>query len=309
MSIPDFQSLMLPLLQYFADGQDHTGQETYSALAEILQLTEAERHQLLPSGRQVLFANRISWAKHHLKQAGLLVRSQRSVYHITERGQDVLRNNPTTINLRYLAQQFSEYKAYRALGRAFRTTKKAEAQTLESLSPNEMTPQEHIEYGYQQIRAELAADLLARITACPPDFFERLVIELLLAMGYGGSRQDAGKAVGKGGDGGIDGIIKEDRLGLDVIYIQAKRWEAIVGRPEVQKFAGALQGQRARKGIFITTSSFTKEADAFAASIDSKIVLLDGEELAALMIDHEIGVTNMASYAMNRVDTDYFTED
>jgi restriction system protein len=193
--------------------------------------------------------------------------------------------------------------------RAFRTPKKANAPLPDSMSSNEMTPQEHIEFGYQQIRVDLAADLLARMKTCPPHFFERLVIDLLLAMGYGGSLQDAGKAVGKSGDGGIDGIIKEDRLGLDAIYIQAKRWENVVGRPEVQKFAGALQGQRARKGIFITTSSFTKEAEAFAASIDSKIVLLGGEELAALMIDHDIGVTEIASYAMKRVDTDYFTEE
>ncbi len=172
-----------------------------------------------------------------------------------------------------------------------------------------MTPQEQIEFGYQQVRIELAADLLTRIKACPPDFFERLVIDLLLTMGYGGSLQDAGKAVGTSGDGGIDGIIKEDRLGLDAIYIQAKRWESVVGRPEVQKFAGALQGQRARKGIFITTSSFTKEAEAYVVSIDSKIVLLGGEELAALMIDHNVGVNQIASYEIKRIDTNYFTEE
>ncbi len=155
----------------------------------------------------------------------------------------------------------------------------------------------------------MAADLLRRVKECPPDFFERLVVELLLAMGYGGSRQDAGQAVGKSGDGGIDGIIKEDKLGLDTIYIQAKRWDGTVSRPEIQKFAGALQGQRARKGIFLTTSAFSKEARDFAASIDSKIILLDGETLANLMIDHGIGVTDVATYAVKRVDSDYFSQE
>ena len=174
---------------------------------------------------------------------------------------------------------------------------------------NDLTPQEHLELGSQQLRTELSADVLTRVKACSPDFFEQLVIELLLAMGYGGSRKEAGQAVGKSGDGGIDGIIKEDRLGLDVIYIQAKRWDGVVGRPEVQKFAGALQGQRARKGIFITTSSFTKEAVAFAAAIDSKIILIDGEELVGLMIDHNIGVTPVVVFEIKRIDTDYFTSE
>jgi restriction system protein len=175
--------------------------------------------------------------------------------------------------------------------------------------PQVLTPEDHIALGYQQIREALAADLLRSIKECAPDFFEQLVVDLLLAMGYGGSRQDAGQAVGRGGDGGIDGIIKEDRLGLDAIYIQAKRWEGVVGRPEIQKFAGALQGQRARKGIFLTTSSYTKEAREFAASIDSKIILIDGEALANLMIDYGVGVTDVASYLVKRVDSDYFGQE
>jgi restriction system protein len=201
--------------------------------------------------------------------------------------------------MRFL-EQFPEY-------RSFRTQTKADVPSAESLPSNTLTPQEYMESGYQQLRVNLAAELLTRVKECSPDFFERLVVELLLAMGYGGSRQEAGQAVGHSGDGGIDGIIKEDRLGLDVIYIQAKRWEGTVGRPEVQKFAGALQGQRARKGIFLTTSSFTKDAIAFAAAIDSRIVLIGGEELVVLMIDHNIGVTPVASYEIKRVDADYFT--
>ena len=299
MPIPDFQSLMLPLLQHFADGEEHANQETMDALAKGLQLTEAERGQLLPSGKQTIFTNRVAWAKSHFKQAGLLDAPRRGVYRLTERGREVLRSHAGPITLRFL-DQFPEH-------RAFRSQTKADVQVEDSQPSNNLTPQEYIESGYQQMRTTLATDLLTRVKECSPDFFERLVIELLLAMGYGGSRQEAGQAVGKSGDGGIDGIIKEDRLGLDVIYIQAKRWEGIVGRPEVQKFAGALQGQRARKGIFLTSSAFTKEAVAFAAAIESKIVLIGGEELVALMIDHNIGVTPVASYEIKRIDTDFFT--
>ena len=230
---------------------------------------------------------------------GLLDAPRRGVYRLTERGREVLHSHAGPITLRFL-DQFPEH-------RAFRSQTKADVQVEDSQPSNTLTPQEYIESGYQQMRTTLATDLLTRVKECSPDFFERLVIELLLAMGYGGSRQEAGQAVGKSGDGGIDGIIKEDRLGLDVIYIQAKRWEGIVGRPEVQKFAGALQGQRARKGIFLTSSAFTKEAVAFAAAIESKIVLIGGEELVALMIDHNIGVTPVASYEIKRIDTDYFT--
>ena len=299
MPIPDFQSLMLPLLHHFADGEEHANQETLEALAGVMQLTAAERLQLLPSGKQAVFTNRVAWAKSHLKQAGLIDSPRRGVYRITARGHEVLCHPPDAVNMRFL-EQFPEY-------RSFRTQTKAEAQAAESLPSNNLTPQEYMESGYQQLRVNLAAELLTRVKECAPDFFERLVVELLLAMGYGGSRQEAGQAVGQSGDGGIDGIIKEDRLGLDVIYIQAKRWEGTVGRPEVQKFAGALQGQRARKGIFLTTSSFTKDAVAFAAAIDSKVVLIGGEELVALMIDHNIGVTPVASYEIKRVDADYFT--
>lgn len=299
MPIPDFQSLMLPLLKHMADGQEHANQETVEALAAVFQLTETERMQLLPSGKQTVFVNRVAWAKSHFKQAGLLDSPRRGVYRITSRGQEILKQQPPAITLRCL-DQFPEHGA-------FRTRPKADTQVEDSVSSNAMTPQEHLEFGSQQIRVELTADLLARVKACPPDFFEHLVVELLLAMGYGGSRQDAGKAIGRSGDGGIDGIINEDRLGLDVIYIQAKRWEGPVGRPEVQKFAGALQGQRARKGIFITSSSFTKEAAVFAAAIESKIILIGGEELATLMIDYNIGVAPVASYDIKRVDTDYFT--
>jgi restriction system protein len=235
MPIPDFQTLMRPLLVHLSDGADHSNQETASVLADQFHLSEEERAQLLPSGKQSLFTNRVAWAKSHLKQARLVESPRWGVYRITPRGEVILRDTDGPINMKVLSQ-FPEYQEFRA--------KKAVAGSevvKEPPSADEMTPEEHIDYGYKQIRQKLSIEILDRIKRCPPDFFERLVVDLIVAMGYGGSRADAGRAVGKGGDGGIDGIVKEDRLGLDVIYIQAKRWEGTVGRPEIQKFAGALQ--------------------------------------------------------------------
>ena len=301
MPIPDFQTLMLPLLRHLSDGAERTNQETIDTLADEFRLTGAELTQLLPSGQQTVFRNRVAWAKAHFKRAGLIESPRRGVYQITDRGREVLAEGPKRIDLKFL-DRFPGH-------REFRSSPKPENVLEIPLQDNDLTPEEHIALGYQQIREELTADLLRRVKECAPEFFEQLVIDLLLAMGYGGSRQDAGKAVGRSGDGGIDGIIKEDRLGLDAIYIQAKRWEGIVGRPEIQKFAGALQGQRARKGIFITTSSFTKEAREFVSAIDSKIILIGGETLAGLMIDYGIGVTEVASYIVKRTDSDYFGQE
>jgi restriction system protein len=303
MPIPDFQTLMRPLLEHLSDGADHSNQETASVLADQFHLSEDERTQLLPSGKQSLFTNRVAWAKSHLKQAGLVESPRWGVYCITTRGTALLCEVDGPITMKVLSQ-FPEYQEFRA--------KKAVAEldsAKEPTSADEMTPEEHIEYGYRQIRQKLSIEILDRIKKCPPDFFERLVVDLIVAMGYGGSRADAGRAVGRGGDGGIDGIVKEDRLGLDVIYIQAKRWEGTMGRPEIQKFAGALQGQRARKGIFITTSSFTKEAHEFASFIDTKVILIDGPELAELLIDHGVGVTKGDVYEIKRIDLDYFSVD
>lgn len=301
MAIPDFQTLMAPLLRHFADGREHNNHETVDSMARELGLSEEEKTQPLPSGRQAVFANRVAWAKAHFKRAGLLEATGWGVYKITERGKEVQKQKLKRIDLKFL-DQFPGH-------REFHTPRKGAPLVRPPANDGEMTPQEQIEFGYQQIRAELGVALLQRIKQCPPEFFEKLVVDLLLAMGYGGSRQDAGRAVGKAGDGGIDGIIKEDRLGLDVIYIQAKRWEGVVGRPELHKFAGALQGQRARKGIFITTSSFTKEAREYAGAIDSKLVLIDGDELSVLMIDYGIGVADVASYAVKRLDSDYFEQE
>ena len=269
-------------------------------MADEFRLSEEERNQLLPSGKQTVFSNRIAWAKSHLKQAGLIESPRWGVYLISARGLAFLREASGPINIKILSQ-FSEYQK-------FRSGKAAEAAVIEEPpSRDEMTPEEHIEYGYKQIRQKLYIEILERIKKCSPDFFERVVVDLIVAMGYGGSRSDAGRAIGRAGDGGIDGIVKEDRLGLGVIYIQAKRWEGTVGRPEIQKFAGALQGQKAKKGIFVTTSSFTKEAQDFTSLIDTKVILIDGVELAELLVDREVGVTKGDVYEIKRIDSDYFS--
>jgi len=306
MPIPDFQTIMLPLLVHLRDGREHANADTLDALGRHFSLTEAERAQLLPSGRQGIFINRVAWAKSHLKAAGLIESPGRGFYQIASRGLDVLNTNPNRVDLRLL-KQFPEYIEFRKAKREAGSPQPSA--TLDTVGEaDELTPEEQLEYGNQRVREQLASDLLEKLKAGSPSFFERVVVELLVAMGYGGSRQDAGQTVGRAADGGIDGVIKEDRLGLDLLYIQAKRWNGVVGRPEIQKFAGALQGQRAKKGVFITTSDFTKEAVDYAAMIDSRIVLISGSRLTNLMIDHGIGVTTVASYEVKRIDSDYFEE-
>lgn len=302
MAIPDFQTIMLPLIRHMQDGREHTTGETLDALAEHFKLKDEERRELLPSGIQAVFTNRVAWAKSHLKKAGVLASPRRGVYQITARGREVLAGSPTAINLRFL-YRFPEYQAFRAIHRQ-RAEESEDAETNQG-----GTPEEALESAHAKTQENLAADLLQRLMACSPQFFERLVVEVIVKMGYGGSRHDAGKAIGKSGDGGIDGIIKEDKLGLDAIYIQAKRWANTVGRPEIQKFVGALTGQRAKKGLFITTSDFTADAKTYALQIDTKIVLIDGEMLAQLMIDYNVGVSTIATYELKKIDTDYFTEE
>ncbi|MCS7057143.1 MAG: restriction endonuclease [Thermoflexales bacterium] len=293
---------MLPLLRLAGDGQEHSLRETIGSLAESYGLTDEERSQLLPSGGQTVFANRVSWACSYLKRAGLLMATRRGYYRITERGRQVLHENPSKVDVAFLLR-FPEFVEFRSRSRP------RPDETREADNDATQTPEEVIEAAYQALRQDLANELLQTIKERSPAFFERLVVDLLVRMGYGGTRQDAGEAIGRSGDGGIDGIIKEDRLGLDVIYVQAKRWENVVGRPEIQKFVGALQGQRARKGIFITTSTFSQEALDYAARVEIKIVLVDGQTLAQLMIDHNVGVTPLAVYELKRVDSDYFLEE
>ncbi len=304
MAIPDFQSIMRPLLEHLADGEVHRNRDTNEYLAQHFLLSEDELAEMLPSGFARLFDNRIGWAKTHLKGAGLIESPSRAKYRITQRGLDSLANAAGPINVAYL-RQFDEYKDFQSGSKAEKTISSLATDTSDT---DELTPSEHLEFGYQKIRQELEEELISKIKSASPAFFERLVVELLVSMGYGGSLKDAGQTLGKSGDGGIDGVIKEDRLGLDVIYLQAKRWEGTVGRPEIQKFAGALQGQRAKKGIFLTTSNFSVEAIQYASFIDTRIVLIDGEELAGLMIDTGVGVTKVATYEVKRLDSDYFEE-
>jgi restriction system protein len=301
MAIPDYQSCMLPLLKFYADGQEHTFREAVEALAREFKLTDQERREMLPSGQQEVFDNRVGWARTYMKKAGLIESPKRGVHRITQRGLDVLKTNPDRIDVSFL-DQFQEFKEFRAL----RHTKPDEEPELDL---NNKTPEESLEGACQKLRSDLAADLLQRLKTCSPTFFERLVVEVIVKMGYGGTRKDAGKAIGKSGDGGIDGIIKEDKLGLDAIYIQAKRWENTVGRPEIQKFVGALTVQRAKKGLFITTSNFSSDAEDYVSRIDAKVVLIDGETLAQLMIDHNVGVSTIGTYEIKKVDSDYFSEE
>ena len=303
MAIPDYQSIMLPLLQLAADQQEHALRETIDALADDFNLTDEDRNELLPSGRQATFHNRVGWARTYLKKAGLLKSTRRGYYQITERGLSVLAEKPTAISAKFL-KQFPEFQEFQS------ASKKAVPNNgPEEEEESKQTPEEILEQAVQSLNDSLAADLVQTIKECSPSFFEQLVVDLLVTMGYGGTRKDAGQTVGRSGDGGIDGIIKEDRLGLDVIYIQAKRWENPVGRPEIQKFAGALQGMRAKKGIFITTSSFTKEAWDYVSRIDSKIILINGHKLAAFMIEHNVGVSPAMTYVVKRIDTDYFADE
>ena len=300
MPIPDYQSIMLPLLRLASGGAEHLSRDAIERLAAEFSLTDAERSELLPSGAQGVFANRVGWARTYLKQAGLLAAPKRGVFRITADGSALLATSPIKIDNSTL-NQYESFKVFRTRVRA------DEAQALPTLAARiAQTPEDAMAAAYQRVRDELEADLLEQVKAASPAFFERLVVDLLIAMGYGGSRQDAGRALGRSGDGGVDGMIKEDQLGLDVIYIQAKRWDGVVGRPEVQKFAGALQGQRASKGVFITTSSYSKEALDYVNVIASKIILIDGGRLVSLMVDHNVAVARVGTYELKRIDTDYF---
>ncbi len=260
MPIPDYQTVMLPLLQLLSKGPRNRT-DTVKAMADHFHLSDEERQELLPSGRAPVIVSRVAWALAFLKQAGLLETPKRGTYKITPEGLKVLAEAPESIGVKYL-ERFPKFVEFRQRSR--KHGKDQEDSTIDDDAEPSRTPEEALEQAYIRMKSELQAEILDQVKSCSPEFFERLVIDLLVQMGYGGNRRDAGRAVGRTGDGGIDGIIKEDRLGLDVVYIQAKRWENTVGRPEIQKFAGALQGNRARKGVFITTAGFSKEARDFA---------------------------------------------
>jgi restriction system protein len=308
MPVPPFQEFMLPLLRIIhAHGEMGTS-DYYAELANKFGLTEEEKQETIPSGRALMYQNRIAWAGTHMVKAGLLSRPSRGKLAVTDLGRKVLQQAPERIDLRFL-QQFEGSREFRNLDEdGHRTIPEAPASTTTE-SDEALSPDEQLLVSYRQLRRSLADDLLALVKSAPPAFFEQLVVDLLVRMGYGGSHEDAGEAIGGSGDGGIDGIIKEDRLGLDFVYIQAKRWENVIGRPLIQGFAGSLEGQRARKGVFITTSSFTDNAREYVNRIEKRIVLIDGAELANLMLDYGIGVTDVATYKVQRIDPTYFGEE
>ena len=303
MAIPDYQTIMLPLLKFAADRQNHSIQEAVDALADHFHLTEEELRELLPSGTQTVFRNRIGWAKSYMKQADLIEPAGRGLFQITQRGIEVLSQKPDRIDVKFL-EQFPEFQEFR------KRKKPPPSPPPDPDGNGDVTPEEALETAYENLKNELAAKLLQHIKKSPADLFERIVVDVLVKMGYGGSVKDAGQAVGKSGDEGIDGIIKEDKLGLDIIYIQAKKWDSTtVGRPEIQKFAGALQGKRANKGVFITTSNFSRDALDFVSKISTRIILIDGEQLARYMIEHNVGVSPVSTYELKRIDSDYFTDE
>ncbi len=303
MAVPDFQSFMLPLMRLTSDKAEHSLSEVIDKLADEFALTQEERRELLPSARQARLDNRVGWAVTYLRKTGLLERTGRGKFKITEVGLKVLSENPASINMKFLAR-FEGFQEFRR--RRETSDDGYEESEHEGGESTSQTPDEAIEAAYQRIRTNLAQDLLERVRKVEPKFFEGLVVDLLLAMGYGGSRLDAGQIVGKAGDGGIDGIINEDKLGLDVVYVQAKRWERNIGAPELREFVGALSGRKANKGIYITTSTFTEDARVYVRAVPQKIVLMDGQQLAQLMIDYEVGVATAQKYEVKRVDLDYF---
>ncbi|HSQ41307.1 MAG TPA: restriction endonuclease [Fibrobacteraceae bacterium] len=304
MAIPNFQDLLLPVLRLHSDGNERAGKTLIPEICQTFQLTEEERVALLPSGRQRVIANRIAWAHIYLKKAGLLESHKRGMYRISERGQQALKENLEKIDVAYLSK-YPEFNEFRF--------KKDPADPKDTDSDDvqpDQTPEEILEKAYKKIRDNLASEILEKVHSQTPAFFERLVIELLVAMGYGGSFKEAGMAIGKTNDEGIDGVIKEDKLGLDIIYVQAKRWDmgTTIGRPEIQKFVGALAGQGAKKGIFITTARFSREAMEYTPKNETKVVLIDGNKLADLLVEYDIGVSKVIRYDVKKIDNDYFEE-
>jgi restriction system protein len=305
MAVPGYQDLMLPLLKLAADGNEHKTSDAMEALAQQLGVTEQEQELMLPSGSQTRYYNRLTWAVTYLTKSLLLDKTGRGKFKIAPRGLQVLQQNPPRIN-NALLEQFAEYKAFK--------TKKNKAKAAISdahdgqageIDPD-VTPDEQLDAAYKELQETLADELLGRVRKSTPKFFEHLVVDLLVAMGYGGTRMDAAQVVGKSGDGGIDGVIKEDRLGLDMVYVQAKRHEADIGPGAIREFVGSLGEHKAHKGVFITCGGFTAGAQEAAAKAHTRIVLIDGEKLAEYMIEHGVGVAHHKTYTVKKIDGDYF---
>lgn len=299
---------MRPVLALTEDGNEWAAASIRDAVISQFELSADEVAERLPSGRDTVVRNRVGWALTYLYRAGLLSRPRRSVYRITERGHDVLREHPVRVDNAVLGH-FEEFQEFRSRDATpSRPRPDVSAQT-ELPVADVATPEERAASAYRELRATLASDLLERVTEQSPEFFEDVVLDVLQAMGYGGSRDDAAERLGRSGDEGVDGVIREDTLGLDLIYVQAKKWANPVGRPEIQRFVGALHGQRASKGVFITTSSFSREAVTYADGVSPRVILVDGPELAELMIDHGVGVSVATTYEIKRIDLDYFEAD
>jgi restriction system protein len=301
MAVPDFQTFMRPLLAHHADGEEHEIAATRAALANHFQLTEDDRTERIPSGRVTYLQNRVGWAATYLFRAGLLERPRRAHYRITPRGRTVLEQQPEMVNLAVL-RQFDEFVEFLS-----GASSDVGAETMQEPAGSETaTAEERVDAGYRELRSALAADLLDRVREQSWEFFERLVLEVLKAMGYGGPEGAVERLGGHGGDEGVDGVIREDPLGLELIYIQAKSWANTVGRPDIQQFIGALQGKQASKGVFITTSKFSDDALAYAQSVAVRVILIDGRRLAELMIEHNVGVNTRETYELKEVDLSYF---
>jgi restriction system protein len=299
MAIPKFEDIFLPFLRTLSNQKVHALKDVREKLAKRFRLTPEEREEQVSSGSRQ-FDNRVAWTKAHLIKASLVDSPERGKLQITERGLNLLSEKPRKITVKILKERFSEYAEFR---RQIRTIEEEEIQ-VESEESN--TPEEAVEAGYKQLRKALQQDLLDKIKECNPYFFEKLVVHLLVAMGYGGAHEEK---LGLSRDGGIDGMIKEDKLGLDVIYIQAKRWSNPVGRPDLQAFAGSILGRSAQKGVFITTSRFTKDAVDYVKHLNQKIILVDGDQLTEYMIDFNVGVHETARYVVKKIDTDYFLDE
>lgn len=294
----------MPLLRIASDKREHTASEAMATIAAQLNLSPEDQDDLLPSGTQTRFFNRVSWAITYLTKSGLLKRSGRGRFEITPRGLEVLTKNPSRIDNAFL-DQFPKYRLFKTKRAALAVETQRSSQEVLEVEPT-VTPDERLDAAYRELREALADELLERVRAGTPKFFEHLVIDLLVGMGYGGSRADAAQVVGKSGDEGIDGVIKEDRLGLDMVYVQAKKWDSAIGPAEIDRFVGSLMRKKAHKGVFITTGTFTSGALRAAQEASSKIVLIDGELLAELMIDHGVAVTDHKAYVVKRIDSDYF---
>lgn len=303
MAVPDFQTLMLPLLQFVSDGSERTMREATDALTAQFELTPVDAALLTPSGGQSLISNRVAWAKTHLKNAGLLENPARGRIIITDAGLRLLAENPGKVNVRLL-KQYPTYREFLGPSQL-----PLGAQNDLATDNAQETPLEALDNAYVALRRTTVDELLNRLKNCSPSYFEVVMVRLLRAMGYGGVTGD-GEVIGRPGDGGIDGIIKEDKLGLDIVCIQAKRWENVVGRPVVQAFVGSMDFVRARKGVIMTTSSFSRDAIDYVDRIEGKkVVLIDGEMLTKLMIDHNVGVTTRQVYELKEVSNDFFDEE